>query len=88
MRVLALLIALLLVSDLTGAVSPAAAAERPNILFVLTDDLAPDGVGFAGTPQVRTPRLDRLAREGAVLRNAFCVTPVCSPSRASIVTSR
>lgn len=88
MRVLPLLIALLLVSDMTGAVSPAVAAERPNILFVLTDDLAPDGVGFAGNPQVRTPRLDRLAREGAVLRNAFCVTPVCSPSRASIVTSR
>jgi len=64
------------------------ADDRPNILFLLTDDLAPDAVGFAGSPQVRTPHLDRLAREGAVLRNAFCVTPVCSPSRASIVTSR
>lgn len=65
-----------------------AGEPRPNIVFILTDDLAPDAVGFAGNPQVKTPNLDRIAKEGAVLRNAFCVTPVCSPSRASIATSR
>ena len=76
-------VAAALVAGITPAAEP-----RPNIIFILTDDLAPDAVGFAGNSQIRTPALDRIASEGAVLRNAFCVTPVCSPSRASIATSR
>jgi uncharacterized sulfatase len=66
----------------------AAAAERPNIVFIVTDDQAPWALGCAGHPDARTPNMDRLFREGAYLVNAFCVTPVCSPSRASIVASR
>ena len=64
------------------------ADDRPNIVFVLTDDQAPTAAGFAGNTQLKTPHMDRLAREGAVLANSFVVTPVCSPSRASLVTSR
>ena len=64
------------------------AAERPNIVFLFTDDQAPWALGAAGHPHAITPNMDRLVREGAYLRNAFTVTPVCSPSRASLMTSR
>lgn len=63
-------------------------APRPNILFILTDDQGPHAAGYLGNSELKTPHLDRLVSEGANLRNAFCVTPVCSPSRASLVTSR
>jgi len=64
------------------------AAERPNILFLFTDDQAPWALGFEGHPDASTPNLDRLFARGAYLPNAFTVTPVCSPSRASLMTSR
>ena len=63
-------------------------SSRPNILFVFTDDQAPWAVGASGNEQIKTPNMDRLFREGAYLRNTFTVTPVCSPSRASLMTSR
>src|SRR4051794_19748853 len=64
----------------------AAPATRPNIIFILVDDLRWDDLGCAGHPFSRTPNIDRLAREGAMFRNAFATTPLCSPSRASILT--
>ena len=70
------------------APSWAAAAERPNVLFVLTDDQAPWALGASGNPQAKTPQMDRLFGEGAYLVNCFTTTPVCSPSRASLMTSR
>jgi choline-sulfatase len=66
----------------------AAAANRPNILFIQTDDQAPWALGLSGHPDAKTPNLDRLFRSGAWLKKSFTVTPVCSPSRASLVTSR
>lgn len=62
------------------------ANARPNIVFIMTDDQASWGVGAYGNPDVVTPNLDRLAREGAIVRNAFVVTPVCSASRATFLT--
>lgn len=67
---------------------PALAAERLNIISIVTDDQAAWALGCYGNPEVRTPNLDRLAREGARFTNAFTVTPVCSPSRASFLTGR
>ena len=67
---------------------PAAADDRPNVLFILTDDQAPWALGLSGHPHARTPHLDRLFEHGAYLVNSFVVTPVCSPSRASLMTSR
>lgn len=64
------------------------AAERPNILLVVVDDLRADDLGVAGHPFVKTPHADRLAREGARFLNAFATTPLCSPSRASILTGQ
>lgn len=59
---------------------------RPNVVFILMDDLRWDELGCAGHPFLKTPNVDRIAREGAVFRNAFATTPLCSPSRASILT--
>jgi len=64
------------------------AAGRPNIVFIQTDDQAPWALGLSGHPDAKTPHLDRLFRSGAWLRKSFTVTPVCSPSRASLMTSR
>jgi arylsulfatase A-like enzyme len=62
--------------------------ERPNILFILTDDQGPWAMGCAGNPEIRTPNLDRIAAEGMRFENLFCTSPVCSPARASILTGR
>ena len=62
--------------------------QRPNLLFVLTDDQGAWAMGCAGNAEVRTPNLDRLAREGIRFESFFCTSPVCSPARASILTGR
>jgi arylsulfatase A-like enzyme len=71
------------------AQAAAAGGPRPpNFLFILSDNHRWDAWGGAGHPFVRTPALDRLAREGLVFQNAFCTTPLCSPARASFLTGR
>lgn len=65
-----------------------AAAPRPNIVFILVDDLRWDELGIAGHPYLRTPNIDRIGREGVRFRNAFLTTPLCSPSRASFLTGQ
>ena len=62
--------------------------SRPNILIVMSDDQGPWAMGCAGTPELSTPTLDRLAREGTRFDRFFCASPVCSPARASFLTSR
>jgi len=72
-------------------VAPHASPEgqaRPNILFVLVDDLRWDELGCTGHPFAETPHADRLAREGTLFTNAFATTPLCSPSRACFLTGR
>ncbi len=61
---------------------------RPNILVVLVDDQGAWAMGCAGNDEIQTPTLDRLARTGTLFSNFFCVSPVCSPARASILTGR
>src|SRR5687768_1207622 len=70
----------------TGA-GTASAAERPNVIFILADDLGRHDCGFMGGTEIKTPHLDRLARSGAIL-DAFYVQPVCSPTRAALLTGR
>lgn len=62
--------------------------DRPNIIFIMTDDQGPWAFGAAPNLNARTPNLDTLRREGVRLTNYFVTTPVCSPSRASLMTSR
>lgn len=78
--------ALAVLLALAAAASPQAA--RPNIVFILTDDQRWDALGVEGHPFLRTPNIDRIAREGAHFRNAFVTTPLCSPSRASFLTGQ
>ncbi len=63
-------------------------ASRPNIVFILVDDLRWDALGVAGHPFIKTPNIDRIAKEGLLFRNAFVTTPLCSPSRASFLTGQ
>ena len=60
----------------------------PNVVVVLVDDLRWDDLGIEGHPFVETPAIDEVAREGARFRNAFATTPLCSPSRAAILTGQ
>ena len=66
----------------------APAPLRPNIVFVLMDDQRWDDLGCTGHPFVKTPHIDRIAREGVKFNNAFTTTPLCSPSRASFFTGQ
>jgi uncharacterized sulfatase len=59
---------------------------KPNIVFIMTDDQARWTIGAYGNKEVVTPNLDRLARDGMLLNNAFVPTPVCSASRATFLT--
>ncbi len=61
---------------------------RPNIVFILVDDLRWDELGITGHPFIKTPNIDRIGKEGAMFRNAFMTTPLCSPSRASFLTGQ
>jgi arylsulfatase A-like enzyme len=60
--------------------------DRPNILWICTDQQRYDTIGALGNPHVHTPNLDRLAAEGVAFTHAFCQSPICTPSRASFLT--
>jgi arylsulfatase A-like enzyme len=66
----------------------AESANRPNILFVLTDDQRWDTLGCMGNPVIITPNIDRLAKEGVVFDNCFVTTPICAVSRASVLSGQ
>jgi len=57
-----------------------------NVLFLMTDEQHHRSLSITGNPYIQTPHMDRIAREGVLFENATCVTPYCSPSRASILT--
>jgi arylsulfatase A-like enzyme len=63
-----------------------AAAGRPNIIFLLTDDQRDNTLGAMGHPFVKTPNLDRLLRDSVRFRNTYIASPVCAPSRVSFFT--
>ena len=65
----------------------AADAPRPNIVYILVDDLGWSDCGFMGCKDIRTPHIDSLASQGAILKS-FYVQPVCSPTRACLMTGR
>ena len=85
----ALLAATLAAADLAAPV-PCRAGEQkePDIVLVVADDLAAWATGLSGRPEIATPTLDALAAGGLRMTNAAAVSPVCSPSRASLLTGR
>lgn len=66
----------------------AAAAERPNFVFIFADDLGWGDLGVYGHPRIQTPNLDRLARQGVRFLQFYVANPVCSPSRTAIMTGQ
>ena len=78
MRLLALLLLVL--------VARAAAADKPNILWITSEDNAAHWMGCYGNAQARTPRIDRLAEEGVLFRHAYSNAPVCAVARSTILT--
>ena len=75
----------LLLAMLAG---PAAAADRPNIVFIMSDDHAAHAIGAYGSRVNTTPNIDRLAREGMRFDNVFVTNSICTPSRAAILTGQ
>ena len=65
----------------------AADAPRPNVLFIIADDMGYADVGFNGGSEIKTPHIDSIAAAGAQLEQ-FYVQPVCSPTRAALMTGR
>ncbi len=84
------LVSLLLTFTIVGSGQrpPVTTKPRPNIVFILIDDLRWDELGITGHPYLKTPSIDRIGKEGALFRNAFMTTPLCSPSRASFLTGQ
>ena len=82
------IIVLLIASSVNLAPANPQQQRRPNIIFILVDDLRWDDLGITGHPFVKTPNIDRIGREGALFRNAFITAPLCSPSRASFLTGQ
>ena len=81
--------ALILSALLSGAMlAPAARADRPNILYIMSDDHAAHAISAYGSRVNQTPNIDRLAREGMLLRNVFVTNSICTPSRAAILTGQ
>ncbi len=78
----------LMVATMLVMGSVASAADRPNLIIVLADDLGWGDVGFNGHPIVQTPALDRLAQDGVKLARFYAQAPSCSPTRASALTGR
>lgn len=64
------------------------AADKPNVVFFLVDDLGQRDLGCYGSTFYETPNLDRLAKEGMLFTDAYAACPVCSPTRASIITGQ
>src|SRR5215203_3592070 len=67
-------------------ISAAAQAPRPNIIFILADDLGYGEIGCFGSKLIQTPNLDRMAKEGMKLTNFYAGSPVCAPSRSVLMT--
>jgi arylsulfatase A-like enzyme len=68
--------------------APVVAADRPNIIFIMSDDHAAHAISAYGSRVNQTPNIDRLAREGMLLRNVFVTNSICTPSRAAILTGQ
>src|SRR5947208_5712445 len=72
----------------TAIVASAADGKKPNILFIVGDDMGYADVGFHGCKDIPTPNLDALARSGVNFTSGYVSAPYCSPTRAGLLTGR
>ena len=63
-------------------------AQKPNILFLMSDEHSPHAIGCEGNDIVQTPNLDRLAKSGTYFDAAYCQFPLCTPSRMCMLTGK
>ena len=74
------------------AVAPAAEQEpkprKPNVLLILVDDLGYADLGCYGSKDIRTPNIDKLAKDGVRLTDSYAAAAICSPTRAALITGR
>jgi N-sulfoglucosamine sulfohydrolase len=82
-----LLLAVLIITMLTGC-QKKNTDQRPNIIFIIGDDISAEDIGAYGNKAIRTPNIDRLAKSGLQFNNLFLTASSCSPSRTSILTGR
>jgi arylsulfatase A-like enzyme len=78
----------LLTSTAFGLLASLACGKQPNIILFLIDDLSWSDIGANGSTFYETPNIDQMARDGAIFSDAYAPSPVCSPSRASILTGK
>src|SRR5919112_1623161 len=62
--------------------------QRPNILFIISEDHAYQAISAYGSKIAKTPNIDRLAKEGAIFQNSFVTNSLCGPSRATLLTGK
>jgi len=79
---------LLVAASFALSVVASRAADRPNILWLVSEDNVATTVGPYGDPLARTPNIDRLAADGIVFTHAYSTSAVCAPTRSSIITGR
>ena len=84
----ALSVALCGLTGLCGQASTSLESSRPNIVVVLCDDLGYGDLACYGHPHIKTPNLDRMAKQGIRLTDCYSAAPVCSPSRVGLLTGR
>ncbi len=75
-------------ADVPAPRTLAAQSRAPNVVFILADDLGVNDLGVYGRTEHRTPNLDRLAAEGLRFTAAYVASPICSPSRAGLITGQ
>jgi arylsulfatase A-like enzyme len=85
---LSIITAAVLAAPAARSAEPAAAEPRPNVVVVLIDDMGYGDLGCYGAADIRTPHIDRLAREGVKLTDFYANGPVCTPTRAALLTGR
>ena len=85
MRTLCLSCALIALASIAPSAQP---VTRPNVVMFIMDDLGYGDVGSYGAPDVKTPNIDRLAREGVKLTDFYANHANCSPTRAGFITGR
>ena len=88
-RLSTVLIAIILGAPVIVAVNAQApAAGRPNVVLIITDDVGYGDIGSYGAPDIKTPNIDSIGREGVRLTDFYANAPLCSPTRAGLVTGR
>ncbi len=88
MRSLATLLLALGLSAFTHAADAPKQAQRPNVLFIFSDDHAMNAIGAYGSSFAKTPNLDRIAKEGMLFRHCLVTNSICGPSRATVITGK